>query len=175
MLVKDFLDEYARYRAIGEKAMGQVSTDALNRVVAPDGNSIAMIVRHLSGNLVSRFTDFLTADGEKSWRNRDDEFADGPFSRAAVDDAWAKGWQVLEREVGALGDDDLRRTVTIRGVPHTVHEALSRSVTHASYHVGQIVLLARMLATDEWKWITIPKNQSRQYNANPVHEKGPVR
>lgn len=175
MLVKDFLDEYARYRAIGEKAMAQVSDDALNRVVAPDGNSIAMIVRHLGGNLVSRFTDFLTADGEKPWRNRDGEFMEGPFTRAAVDEAWSKGWQVVEREIGALTDDDLRRTVRIRGVPHTVHEALSRSVTHASYHVGQIVLLARMLASDDWKWISIPKNQSQQYNANPVLEKGPAR
>jgi|SRR6185437_2893183 len=175
MLVKDFVDEYARYRSIGEKAIAQVSDDALNRIVAPDGNSIAMIVRHLGGNLVSRFTDFLTADGEKPWRNRDGEFMEGPFTRTTVNEVWARGWSVVEREVGALSDDDLQRTVTIRGVPHTVHEALARSATHASYHVGQIVLLARMLASHDWEWITIPKNRSREYNANPVREKGPVR
>jgi hypothetical protein len=175
MFVKDFIDEYARYRAMGEKAMEQVSDDALNRVVAPNGNSIAMIVRHVGGNLVSRFTDFLTTDGEKPWRNRDDEFADGVYSRAVVDEAWAAGWDVLESELKKLTDDDLERLVTIRNQELTVHAALSRSLSHASMHVGQIILLARMLASHEWRWISIPKGQSQQYNQNPTLEKGPAR
>jgi hypothetical protein len=175
MLTKDFLNEYARYRALGEKAMAQVSDDALNRVAAPEGNSIAMLARHIGGNLASRFTDFLTTDGEKPWRNRDDEFADGPFTRAQADEVWKKGWDAVEREVGKLTDDDLARTVQIRGVGLTVHEALCRSVAHTSMHVGQIILLARMYASSEWQTLSIAKGKSQDYNRNPVLEKSHVR
>lgn len=175
MLVQDFIGEYARYRATGEKAMAQVSDEAMNRVVYQDGNSIAMIVRHIGGNFASRFTDFLTSDGEKDWRNRDDEFADGTYSRDRTDDAWKTGWTILETQLAKLTDDDLGRTVTIRGQPLTVHAALTRSLSHVAMHVGQIIVLARMLATDDWKWISIPKGQSQQYNANPTLEKGHAR
>ena len=175
MLTKDFLDEYARYRGLGEKALAQVSDDALNRVPAPDGNSIAMLVRHIGGNLASRFTDFLTTDGEKPWRDRDGEFADGPFTRAQVDAAWENGWEVVEREVGKLNDADLGRTITIRRAELTVHEALCRSLAHTSMHVGQIILLARMYASNEWATLSIPKGKSQEYNQHPVHEKRPAR
>src|SRR5690242_13839660 len=107
MFVKNFSDEYQRYRVMGEKAIAQVSDEQLNRVPVGDGNSIAMIVRHVSGNLASRFTDFLTADGEKSWRNRDDEFADGTFSRADVERAWKAGFDLVVAELGKMTDDDL--------------------------------------------------------------------
>jgi Protein of unknown function (DUF1572) len=175
MFVRDFIGEYQRYRETGQKAMAQVPDEALNRVVAPDGNSIAMIARHIGGNLASRFTEFLTADGEKPWRNRDDEFADGQYSRAQLDEAWTTGWGVLESELEKLTDDDLERIVTVRGHELTVHAALSRSLAHTAMHVGQIILLARMLATDEWKWITIPKGQSQQYNQNPTMETRPAK
>src|SRR5829696_4005553 len=102
MFVRDFIDEYARYRAIGEKAIAQVEDDALNRIIAPNGNSIAMIIRHVAGNFVSRFTDFLTEDGEKPWRNRDGEFAEGPFARAVVNEAWKTGWDLVESELAKL-------------------------------------------------------------------------
>lgn len=171
MFVKDFADEYARYRAAAEKAMAQVSDEGLNHIAARDGNSIAMLARHLSGNLQSRFTDFLTSDGEKPWRDRDSEFADGTLARAEVDAAWKAAWETLESQLAQLSDDDLTRTVTIRGVSLTVHEALVRSVTHVATHVGQIVLLARIVATGDWKWITIPKGQSPEYNQNPTFEK----
>ena len=181
-LIKDFLDEYNRYRLIGEKALEQVPDEALNRIIAPNGNSVAMIVRHIGGNFASRFTNFLTEDGEKPWRNREGEFDEGPFTRDVVDDAWKTGWGVVESEVGKLTDADLERTVTIRGQGLTVHEALCRSVAHVAMHVGQIVLLARILATDEWKWISIPKGQSQQYNQQPSQfasaasiERGPRR
>jgi hypothetical protein len=174
MFVKDFIDEYSRYRTMGEKAMAQASDEGLNRVVAPDGNSIAMIVRHISGNLVSRFTDFLTADGEKASRNRDGEFADGTFTRAEIDMVWTRGWTVLDSALASLGEDDMTRIITIRGHQHTVHEALCRSLSHTASHIGQIVLLARIVATDQWKWITIPKGQSNQYNQNPTLEKRPA-
>lgn len=175
MFVQDFTDEYARYRAIGEKALAQVSDENLNRVLAPNGNSIAMIVRHLSGNLKSRFTNFLTEDGEKPWRDRDEEFVTRSYTRAEVDEIWNAGWAALEQALEDTGEDDLQSTVKIRGTPLTVHEALCRSVAHAAMHVGQIVLIARIVATDEWKWISIPKGQSQTYNQNPTLEKRPGR
>lgn len=171
--LKDFEDEYARYRAVGEKALRQVSDDYLNTVIGADNNSIAMIVRHISGNLVSRFSDFLTTDGEKAWRNRDSEFEDTKYDRDDVQRRWVQGWSVLESELSQLIDDQLERPVTIRGHTWTVHEALCRSLAHVSYHVGQIVLLARILNDGNWDWITIPKGQSSQYNTNPNLEKKP--
>ena len=174
MLTKSFLDEYARYRAMGEKAMAQVSDDALNRVIAADGNSIATLVRHISGNLISRFTDFMATDGEKPWRDRDGEFEAGPFSRAEIDDAWKRGWAVLEREVGRLRDEDLTSVVTIRGQSMTVHEALVRNVSHIAMHVGQIILLARASAGADWTTLSIPRGQSRQFNEQMAREH-PVR
>ena len=170
MLTKSFLDEYARYRVTAEKAMAQISDEALNRVVSADGNSIATLVRHISGNMVSRFTDFMASDGEKSWRERDAEFDAGPFSRAEVDDAWKRGWEILEREVGRLRDEDFTRTVTIRGQAMTVLEALLRNVTHVAMHIGQIILLARVSAGDEWKTLSIPRGQSRQFNEQLARE-----
>lgn len=172
-MVKDFLDEYTRYKAIGQRAMEQVPDAELNRVVAPDGNSIAMLVHHISGNLISRFTDFLHSDGEKPSRNRDSEFEERTFSRVEVDAMWTAGWDVVEREVGSLTDADLQAMVRIRGVPLTVSQALLRSVSHTAYHVGQIVLLSRILAADEWRWITIPKGKSAEYNKQPTMEKRP--
>jgi hypothetical protein len=150
--------ELARYKTIGESAMAQVADDGLNRIGSADGNSIAMIVRHMSGNFFSRFTDFLTSDGEKPWRDRDREFVERPYSRAEVEAMWTGGWRAMLEAIGALSEADLDRTVTIRGEPVTVHAALCRALAHAAYHVGQIVLLARLVAPGEWQWITIPKN-----------------
>ncbi|HWH51388.1 MAG TPA: DUF1572 family protein [Gemmatimonadaceae bacterium] len=174
MHTQDFIDEYERYRLIGEKAMAQVTDEALNRVLAPNGNSIAMLVRHIGGNLASRFTDFLASDGEKPWRDRDSEFADGTFNRQQVDEIWKRGWSAVDTALRGLTDADLGKTVAIRGQSMTVHSALCRSVTHIAMHVGQIVLLARILASDEWKWISIPKGQSQQYNQKPTLEKRPA-
>ena len=172
MFVQTFIGEYQRYRASADKAVAQVQSDAdFNWILAPNGNSIAMLMRHVGGNFRSRFTDFLSSDGEKPWRNRDTEFSEGPFTRAEVDELWASGWSILMTEVGKLSDADIERTITIRGQTLTVHEALARSLAHVAMHVGQIILLARILAADEWKWITIPKGQSEQYNRNPTLEK----
>ena len=175
MFVEDFVSEYGKYRAIGEKALAQVSEEGLNKVVAPGTNSIAMLVRHMSGNFVSRFTDFLSTDGEKPTRDRDNEFDDGHWSRAEIETAWQKGWAILEAALEELVEDDLQNTVTIRGQKLAVHHALCRSLAHQAMHVGQIVLLARMVADAEWKWISIPKGQSKQYNLNPTLERGPAR
>jgi uncharacterized damage-inducible protein DinB len=175
IMLKDFIGEYARYRRAGEKAIDQLSDEELNVVLTPDNNSIAIIVRHISGNFISRFTDFLTTDGEKPWRNRDSEFEDARYTRDQIEKMWEDGWQVLESQLSTLTDDHLQQTVTIRGQPWTVHDALCRSLAHLSYHVGQIVVLARMLKGGEWKWITIPKGKSQEYNANPTMDKIPER
>lgn len=175
MLTSDFTAEFAKYRSLGEKAMAQVSDEALNRVLAPEGNSIAMLVRHIGGNLTSRFTDFLTTDGEKPSRDRDGEFGEGTFTRAHVNDAWTGGWSVLENTLKSLTDADLDTGVSIRGEPITVHQALVRSLAHTSMHVGQIILLARILASDEWRTLSIPKGQSKQYNQGFAQDKAPAR
>ena len=173
-MINDFIDEYRRYRLIGERALQQLPDSALNRVSAPDGNSAAMIVRHLSGNLKSRFTDFLTSDGEKPWRDRDEEFAERMYSRSEVEEMWAAGWAAVEHALAGLTDAGLSREVTIRGQPLSVHAALCRSMSHASYHVGQLVLLARQGAESPWRWISIPKGESKTYNTKPNLEKGPA-
>jgi uncharacterized damage-inducible protein DinB len=132
---------------------------------------VAAIVWHISGNLRSRFTDFLTTDGEKPWRDRESEFALRAVSADEVRAKWEEGWDVLFRALAALSDDDLSRTVVIRGQDLSVLDALQRSVTHASYHVGQIVFLARSLRGKRWEWLTIPPGQSDAYNQNPRGEK----
>jgi len=170
-LIRDFIDEYARYRRIGDKAIAQVADNDLNKVLSADNNSVAVIVRHISGNLISRFADFLTSDGEKPWRDRDSEFEDVMYDRQSVAQMWADGWQVLESELSNLPDDLLHENVYIRGNPLTVHEALCRSLAHVSYHVGQIVFLARVLNEGNWQWISIPRGQSGEYNKKPTKEK----
>ena len=149
-MIKDFVDEYQRYKIIGQKAIAQVSDVALNQISGPDNNSIAMIVRHVSGNLRSRFTDFLTADGEKSWRDRESEFAETNYNRQAVEQMWDKGFQVVESQLATLTEADFDRQVTIRGQALSVHAALCRSVAHTAYHVGQIVMLAKHFTGDRW-------------------------
>ena len=170
-MIRDFINEYARYRSIGEKAIAQLSDDALNKVLGPENNSIAIIVKHIGGNLVSRFTDFLTSDGEKPWRDRDSEFQTASYDRTEVERVWSEGWSALESELSKLTDEQLKQQVYIRGQAWTVHDALCRSLAHLSYHVGQIVLLARILNEGDWQWISIPKGQSREYNLRPTKEK----
>ena len=171
-MLDDFIHQFRHYRSIGERALAQLPDHALDHVPAPDANSAAMIVRHMSGNLVSRFTDFLTTDGEKEWRARDDEFVERSYSRAEVEELWANGWGVLERTLGSLTDTDLARTVTIRGEPMSVHAALCRALAHAAYHVGQLVLLAREGTSASWRWISIPKAASSADDAAPTGERG---
>lgn len=170
-LVKSVEAEYRRYKAMAEGAFEQVSDDQLSTPGAGDGNSLAIICWHLSGNLKSRFTDFLESDGEKAWRQRDEEFETRKVSRAEFMDKWNEGWTVLLDTLASLSDEDLTRSVVIRGQSLPVHEALNRSVTHTSYHVGQIVYIAHAFAGKNWKYLSIPPGQSAAYNANPVLEK----
>src|SRR2546423_1823325 len=164
MLVNDFIGEYQRYRALAENAMSQVSDGALNVLSAAEGNSIAIIARHVGGNLRSRFTDFLSSDGEKPWRDRDNEFTEAEFTREQVNEAWGGGFDVVASELAKLRDEDLARTVTIRGAEFTVHEALCRSLAHTAMHAGQIVLLAKIAAGDNWKTLSIAKGKSSEFN-----------
>ena len=165
MHLDDFRAQYAQYRQLAEKALAQLPDSELDHVPAPEGNSVAMIVRHVSGNLVSRFTNFLTEDGEKPDRDRDREFDERAYSRDEVNALWARGFAVLDDAIAPLADADLERTVTIRQQPMTVHAALTRSLAHLAYHVGQIVLLARIGAAGPWESLSIPRNKSQQFNA----------
>jgi hypothetical protein len=171
MYITDFVEEYRRWRLAAEKAVAQVEGDEqLNRILSKDGNSIAMLMRHVGGNLTSRFTDLLTSDLEKPWRDRDSEFSEGPFTRAEARALWDRGWAALDEALAPLTDADLERTVVLRGLPSTVHAALTRSLSHIANHCGQIIILARILTSD-WQWITIPKGKSREYNENPTLER----
>jgi hypothetical protein len=165
--------EYRRYKTLAEKALAQLTDEQLTQAGRSESNSIATLVWHISGNLASRFTDFLTSDGEKPWRDRDTEFAPRTVSRAELNDKWEKGWTVLFDSLAELEDEQLQAVVTIRGVPFLVHEALHRSLAHASYHVGQIVFLAKALRGGQWRYLSIPPGKSGAYNQNPIAEKPP--
>jgi uncharacterized damage-inducible protein DinB len=161
-------NEYNRYRTLAEKAFGPLNEHAVNQLLAEETNSVAMLVRHISGNLQSRFTNFLTEDGEKPERDRDAEFAERAYTKEELEQLWAKGWEVLDGALATLTVDDLGRTVQIRGVSLSVNEALARSVTHLSYHVGQIVLIARILTKPgQWESLSIPRGESAAWNTAP--------
>jgi len=167
---------FRNYKALGEKALAQTPDEALLTELDANSNSIAIVVKHVGGNLRSRFRHFLTSDGEKPDRHRDSEFElSGPSSRAQVMQWWDDGWSVLLRELDALTPADLTRTVTIRGEAFLVVEALNRSVTHTAYHVGQIVLLAKHFAAANWKSLSIPKGQSAQAMKGDFKTKGIAR
>jgi uncharacterized damage-inducible protein DinB len=154
--------EFRRYRKLAEGALAELHDDSFFEKPGTAVNSIALVVKHVGGNLRSRWTDFLTTDGEKPNRNRDSEFelVEGE-SRAALMERWNAGWTAVEKTLDALSDSDLDRTITIRGEAMSVREASLRSVTHTAYHVGQILYLARLFQPDH-KWLTVPPGQSNQ-------------
>jgi len=165
-IVSSMEGEWRRYKALGEGAIQQVHDDELGRNAG--GNSIAIIVWHIGGNLKSRFTDFLDSDGEKPWRDRESEFDDrSNATRAELLDKWNGGWTALFAALEPLSDEDLTRIVSIRGMKSRVHEALHRALAHTSYHVGQIVFLAKEFRGSEWKSLSIPRGKSQEYNQNP--------
>jgi hypothetical protein len=170
-LIKSIEGEYRRYKALADAACAQVPEPLLSAAGPAGGNSLATICWHVSGNLRSRFTDLLTSDGEKPWRQREEEFAARAVSRVELDAKWNQGWAVVFATLAALSDADLTKTVHIRGQALAVHEALHRSLAHASYHVGQIVYVAHALCGDQWKYLSIPPGGSAAYNANPQYDK----
>ena len=163
--------EFVRYKALAEAAMAQVDDAQLSVPPAPGGNSIATICWHVSGNLRSRFTDFLTTDGEKPWRRRDEEFDPRTVTRAELLTTWEAGWSVLFAALSELTDTHLGQTVVIRGQSLRVDEALHRSLAHAAYHAGQIVLLAKTRRGDEWQSLSIPPGKSDAANRAPAMQR----
>lgn len=159
------LTSFRANKNLAEKAVAQVSDERLFMPLDANTNSLAIIMKHVGGNLRSRWTDFLTSDGEKPWRNRDDEFIDNFNDRSEVLAHWEAGYSALFATLAALTADDLLRTVTIRGEAHSVPLAIQRSLAHTNYHVGQIVLTARLLVEQPWETLTIPRGQSNQHNA----------
>ena len=162
--IQDVVRTFKNYKALADKAVAQVTADAdLHRQIDPESNSIAVIMKHVGGNLRSRFKDFLTRDGEKPDRNRDSEFEmPEALQRSDLVKRWDEAWAIALGSIEALTVEDLDRSITIRGEAFLVPEALSRSATHTAYHVGQIVYVARHLASGTWKSLSIPKGQSPQ-------------
>jgi Protein of unknown function (DUF1572) len=165
-----YLDEVQRqfrgYKRLGESAMSQLKDEELFVTIDPESNSIAVLVKHLAGNMRSRFTDFLTSDGEKPNRNRDQEFdVTANTGRADVMHWWEEGWERVFSAVAGLKPEDLLRTVTIRGEPHSVLQAINRQLAHYSAHVAQMIFLAKHLRSNEWKTLSIPRGKSQDFNA----------
>ena len=170
-VIQSLVDEYRRYKALAEAAIAQLGDEELGNAGHEGGNSIEMLVRHIAGNLRSRFTDFRTSDGEKPWRHRDDEFESAAMSRTELLQAWDDAWGVLFGELEKLSDADLSATVTVRQQPLRIDEALHRSLAHAAYHVGQIVFMAKAMRGGAWRTLSIPKGKSEEYNRAAVREK----
>jgi Protein of unknown function (DUF1572) len=172
----DIVRSFKNYKGLGDAAMAQVPEEHLHAQLDPNSNSIAVIVKHVGGNLSSRFRDFLTTDGEKPDRDRDGEFdMRERATREQILGWWNDGWAIALASIGALVPEDLDRTVMIRGEVFLVIEALNRSVTHIAYHVGQIVYLARHFAGPGWKTLSIPKGESAKFAKGDFIEKGIAR
>lgn len=162
--LKDSIDLFRYYKKLGDRAMAQCPDEGLFSTLDAESNSIAIIVKHMAGNMRSRWTDFLATDGEKPDRHRDTEFEEPPKTRAEMMELWERGWKHMFDALEPLSDADLTRTITIRTEPHSVMQAINRQVAHYSYHVGQIVYLARHAAGDKWQTLTVPKKKSAEFN-----------
>jgi len=169
--IADAILQFRKYKKLADGALAQVADGDFVRTLDPESNSIALVVKHMAGNLRSRWTDFLTADGEKPDRRRDEEFeARSTDSRESLMAAWEAGWATLFDALASLRDDDLLREVHIRRQPHTVVQAVHRQMTHYAYHVGQIVFLARHFAGPRWKSLSIPKGKSKEFEVSRTGE-----
>lgn len=170
---KSAIKQFRYYKDLGDKSFMQVTDDQLWWQPNEVSNSIAIIVKHMAGNMLSRWTDFLKADGEKPWRNRESEFENAFTDRAEMLAYWEQGWKCLFDAIEPLSKTDLERVIYIRNEGHTVVEAMNRQMMHYAYHVGQIVYLARLLANENWKSLSVPKGGSEAFNAEKfAQEKG---
>lgn len=158
--------QFLYYKILGEKAFEQLDPEQLFISLNENTNSIAVIVKHLSGNMLSRWTDFLTTDGEKEWRNRDDEFEDTIKTKEELVAFWNRGWDCFLNILNTLESNHLSQIIYIRNEGHTVIEAINRQLAHYPYHIGQIVFYAKLLKKEEWNSLSIPKNKSNAYNAD---------
>jgi Protein of unknown function (DUF1572) len=157
--------QFAYYKLLGDKTMAQVPVEKLHWQYNEESNSIATIVKHLNGNMMSRWTDFFTSDGEKEWRQRDGEFENDINRKEIILEIWNEGWECLFKALTSLRKQDLSKIIYIRNEGHTVTEAINRQLAHYPYHVGQIVFLGKMICGDKWISLSIPKNNSKTYNA----------
>jgi hypothetical protein len=166
-IISGIRKQFAYYQMLGEKTMEQLEEPQLFIKPSSESNSIAIIVQHLSGNMLSRWTDFRTTDGEKEWRHREQEFEPIKNNRASLMKAWHEGWDCLFKAIDSLGDHELNEIIYIRNQGHTILDALHRQLAHYPYHVGQMVFLGKILLNEEFKSLSIPKGKSTEYN----HEK----
>jgi hypothetical protein len=171
----DALSLFRYYKTLGDGALAQLTDDQLYATLDPEMNSVAIIIKHMAGNMVSRWTGFPTADGESTARNRDAEFVDPPLTRAEITKSWEDGWRCLFNALEPLNDADLPRRVTIRGEAHSVTQAIHRQLAHYAYHVGQIVFLAKHLQHENWRSLSIPRNQSALFNQRVAEGKASQR
>ena len=158
-IIRSFEVEHNRYKTTADKAIREVRDSELRTRSAPEANSVAIISWHVSANLSSKFTEFLTTDGDKSWRDRDSEFEDRDVSRAELLEQWERGWAILFKTLSELNDEHLLQKIRVGGKPYSVHEALCRSLMHTSYHIGQIVLMARQFRGEAWQILSIPRKR----------------
>lgn len=168
--LEGIIKQFQYYKSLGDKTIEQLEEAALFYQFNEDSNSIAIIIKHLHGNMVSRWTEFLTSDGEKEWRNRDGEFEIGVDTRDELMAMWESGWQCLFKALNGLTEADLQKIVYIRNQGHTVEEAIHRQLAHYPYHVGQLVYIGKMLCRKEWQSLSIPKNNSKGFNAQMFSE-----
>ena len=171
----DFLEtakkQFDYYKLLGEKTFDQLNEEQLFYMYNEDSNSIGVIVKHLHGNMLSRWTNFLTEDGEKPWRQRDDEFEIHQYSKQQIINLWQKGWDCFLLALESLQEDDLLKTIYIRQEPLTVADAINRQLAHYPYHIGQIVFIGKMIRNENWKSLSIPKNRSQVYiDSNEVKD-----
>ena len=167
--------QFLYYKTLAEKSFAQLQPEQFFVALNENTNSIAVIVKHLSGNMLSRWTDFLTTDGEKEWRHRDTEFEDTYTSKEELIAAWEKGWACFFDAINALKPEQLSDIIYIRNEGHTVVEAINRQLAHYPYHVGQIIFYAKLLKDGEWDSLSIPKNKSRNYNADKFSKEKTIR
>lgn len=168
-----FIKRFQYYKELGEKTFAQLSEEQLFWQFNEESNSIAIIVKHLAGNMLSRWTNFLTEDGEKSWRNRDAEFVNDFKTKAEVLEFWEKGWNCLFEALEKIIDENLYSTIYIRGEAHSVLDAVLRQLAHYPYHVGQIVYIAKMLKNEDWKTLSIARNKSAEFNTEMLKKQTP--
>jgi hypothetical protein len=164
IFLQSAIKRFKEYQTLGEKTFAQLSDEEMHFAPNEASNSIAVIIQHLQGNMLSRWTNFLTEDGEKPWRNRDDEFEMHRFTKAELLEKWNEGWKVFLDTLESLKEGDLSKNITIRSQPLNVVDAINRQLAHYSYHVGQIVYLGRWIRKEEWKSLSIPKGNSQAFN-----------
>lgn len=167
--------QFLYYKDLGEKAIEQIPEEKLLWQFNAESNSIATIVKHLSGNMISRWTDFLTSDGEKEWRNRDGEFENDIKTKTELMATWNKGWDCFFNTINSLTENDLQKIIYIRNQGHTVMEAINRQLAHYPYHIGQIVFVAKMIKNEDWKSLSIPRNKSNEYNTEKFSQEKSVK